>query len=140
MGQKWYIDGSYWGKSLNCHVEVNLKKNKSLKFAAVPPKKEIHQWTTRQSPLWCRMSWIAGTHSAQWSKGVRKKVIGIKWQLFGCTSSGRPGMILPFSFWFFKCNVCSAEKLTKRSTVLLMRLVSFSVEQTLLQNCFRISI
>ena len=28
-------------------------------------------------------------------------------------------------------NVCSAEKLTKRSTVLLLRLVSFSAEQTL---------
>ena len=29
-------------------------------------------------------------------------------------------------------NVCSAEKLTKRSTVLLLRLVSFSAEQMLL--------
>ena len=30
-----------------------------------------------------------------------------------------------------KTNVCSTEKLTKRSTVLLLRLVSFSAEQTL---------
>ena len=31
-------------------------------------------------------------------------------------------------------NVCSAEKLTKPSTVLLLRLVSFYVEQTLSAN------
>ena len=34
----------------------------------------------------------------------------------------------------FRYNICSTEKLTKRSTALLLPLVSFSAEQTLYEN------
>ena len=40
-------------------------------------------------------------------------------------------------FFEIRSNVCSAEKLTKCSTVLLLRLVSFSTEQTLLCRTFQ---
>ena len=39
-------------------------------------------------------------------------------------------LIIPFTLFIIH-NVCSAEKLTKRNTVLLLHLVSFSAEQTL---------
>ena len=38
----------------------------------------------------------------------------------------------------YQSNVCSTEKLTKPSTVLQLRLVSFSAEQTLVQNLRKI--
>ena len=61
------------------------------------------------------------------SKSHMPKVKNVK-TVHKCTSLCQSAFLL---LEIRPSNVCSAEKLTKRSAVLLLRLVSFSAEQTL---------